>query len=532
MQHDERYNNAERKMFAINLAIVKNMENLSAPPSYITFEGYIPSINVFTPDDTKILTHKGLYDLTQKKLLWEKDLRLAELSKDGNRFVMLRITANWKFARPRLIQYGDASNGNILFEKDERYGFARTNVAMKTTQRGATIIVAKINNENLRAWKVTPTGGIQTMGRTKYTRFHSPISRVDISPDGKDVVLAERFYIKLWNLQNKNYRFTRLFDFNTIIAPDRYKVEIDENGTKALAMGIEMYLPVVLCASYNKTGDQIALGSGIYYKNMSHEVINYDHWRRGDGKEVKKVKTGKVRIIDSVTGADVKVFTLARDYDCVNSVCFSPNGSQVVCSACNFNSSYSYMSGFDSMQTIMVFDVKTGACLLHRPFDFRNLRAGDFKVTDIPLNVAYANNGYQIAFGNRLLDIRYTANKIQSIIREFPVIATVLDKKELEVEVFKQQNLIQLEVGAVVDNIKHPLIIVIRVWKIIGPVNLEFTFKPSFLGDRINKAVLNDIQNSEITDLHEACIRLFNAYDGSPSTTSGPSTSVKLRLKF
>lgn len=513
------------------------MENLSAPPSYITFEGYIPSINVFTPDDTKILTHKGLYDLTQKKLLWEKDLRLAELSKDGNRFVMLRITAAWTFARPRLIQYGDASNGNILFEKDEREGFWRTNVAMKTTTRGKTIIVANINHQKIRAWKVTPTG-IKTMARTSNAYPDDPIGRVDISPDGNDVVFVGRFYVNVWDLKKNDWRFRRYFDFNTRVAPDMYKTSMSPTpfaqwkNRKVLAGGIEMYLPVILCASYNKTGDQIALGSGIYYKNMSHEVIDYDHWRRGDGKEVKKVKSGKVKIIDSVTGADVKVFTLARDYDCVNSVCFSPNGSQVVCSACNFNTSYSYMSGFKSLQTIMVFDVKTGACLLHRPLDFRNLQAGDFKVTDIPLNVAYANNGYQIAFGNRLLDIRYTANKIQSIIREFPIIATVLDKKELEVEVFKQQNLIQLEVGAVVDNIKHPLIIVVRVWKIIGPINLEFTFKPSFLEDRINKAVLNDIQNSEITDLHEACIRLFNAYDGSPSTTSGLSTGVKLRLKF
>ena len=324
------------------------MENLSAPPPFVTLEGYIPSTNVFSPDDTKILTHRGLYDLTQKELLWVDDLRLAALSDDGNHFVKLQLNgAGWDFARPRIIDYGDASNGNILFQKDEREEFWRTNVAINTTG-GKTIIVAKVRNDKIRAWKVTPTGGIKPMGKTNYSDPDCSISRVDIRPDGKDVVLVELYMVKVWDLTKNEWRFRRYFDFNKIKAPDMYRTE----DKAYLEKGVQMYLPVILCTSYNNSGSQIALGSGIYYKRMSAEY-NSLLWKRMKDGEIEKVKSAKVRIIDSETGDDVKVFALPRDYDTVNSVSFSPNDSQVACSACNyFGGSYSFRGNhFELMQT-------------------------------------------------------------------------------------------------------------------------------------------------------------------------------------
>lgn len=506
------------------------MENLSAPPPFVTLEGYIPSTNVFSPDDTKILTHRGLYDLTQKELLWVDDLRLAALSDDGNHFVKLQLNgAGWDFARPRIIDYGDASNGNILFQKDEREEFWRTNVAINTTG-GKTIIVAKVRNDKIRAWKVTPTGGIKPMGKTNYSDPDCSISRVDIRPDGKDVVLVELYMVKVWDLTKNEWRFRRYFDFNKIKAPDMYRTE----DKAYLEKGVQMYLPVILCTSYNNSGSQIALGSGIYYKRMSAEY-NSLLWKRMKDGEIEKVKSAKVRIIDSETGDDVKVFALPRDYDTVNSVSFSPNDSQVACSACNyFGGSYSFRGNhFELMQTIMVFDIETGACLLHCPFDFGNLRK-DYVFPPTALNVAYAHNGNQIAFGDRLLDIR-NANRIQRTVREFPVIATVLGGKDLEVNVSRSANMVQLEVIGFVNGERHPLTIRVSLYRILGnETNIDFEFVPQFLKKFVDESVLNELNNSEITDLHEACISLFNAYNDTPtaSSSSGVKRKRELKLKF
>jgi hypothetical protein len=509
---------------------MEKMENLSEPPPSISIQGYIPSTNVFSPDDTKILTHQGLYDVRQKKLLWEKDLRLAALSDDGNHFVNLQLNgADWAFASPRTIEYGDASNGNILFQKDAREEFWRTNVAINTTGR-KTIIVAKIRNNKIRAWKLTPTG-IKPMGKTKVTNYDEPIARVDIRPDGKDVVLVERFFVKVWDLKKNKWRFVRYFDFNTNKAPDIYKTE----DKKYLLNDVSMYLPVVLCASYNKTGSQIALGSGIYYKNMSAAYHSY-LWRQ---RNVEKVKSAKVRIIDSETGDDVKVFALPRDYDTVNSVSFSPNDSQIACSACNYTGdSYNYRGQFELMQTIMVFDIETGACLLHCPFDFRNLvDKGGWRRKTLPmaLNVAHAHNENQIVFGNRLLDIS-NANRIQSTVREFPVISTVLGRKDLEVNVSRSANMVQLGVIGFVNGEQHPLTIRVSLYRIVGnETNIDFDVVPTFLIKFVDESILNELNNSEITDLYEACIRLFNSYNDTPTaSTTGVKRKreLKLKLKF
>ena len=97
----------------------------------------------------------------------------------------------------------------------------------------------------------------------------------------------------------------------------------------------------------------------------------------------------------------------------------------------------------------------------------------------------------------------------------------------------RDANNVQLKVMGFVNGEQHPLTIRVSLYRIENETNINFDFVPYFLKNDVDQSILNELNNSEITDLYEACVRLFNSYnDTLTASTTGVKRKRELKLKF